>query len=176
MVERGVVISYFSRATLFPGWYYLIAVAIAVGSFICIKGKPGKRLTGAAFYAYVFLIIASTVLTREKSGNLQYNLKPFWTYFEMAKGSWRAYRILEQLLLNIVMFIPIGFLLPILLREGGFTKVIVLSLGVSVVIELLQLVTKRGLFEFDDIIHNTLGAIIGYGIYKLVCVLKRRLE
>jgi len=36
------------------------------------------------------------------------------------------------------------------------------------------MVVRSPLFEFDDIIHNTLGAIIGYGIYKLACVLKRR--
>lgn len=36
----------------------------------------------------------------------------------------------------------------------------------SVCIEFLQLVWKRGTCEFDDIFHNTLGCMIGYGIYK----------
>ena len=39
---------------------------------------------------------------------------------------------------------------------------IVLSFG----IELIQLVFKLGLFEFDDIFHNVLGAMIGYGLSK----------
>jgi glycopeptide antibiotics resistance protein len=47
---------------------------------------------------------------------------------------------------------------------GRFCKVALLGFLTSLSIELLQLVLKRGLFEFDDMFHNTFGVILGYGI------------
>ena len=40
--------------------------------------------------------------------------------------------------------------------------------GVSFVIEVVQLVFKLGLFEFDDIFHNTLGAVIGFVMWRAI--------
>lgn len=71
------------------------------------------------------------------------------------------------------MLIPVGTIIPCLSKYKKFAITIASGVSISLFIELLQLVTKRGLFEFDDIIHNTLGVIIGYGIYKLSCVLKK---
>ena len=45
---------------------------------------------------------------------------------------------------------------------------ILLGLLLSVSIEVIQLLSYRGLFEFDDIIHNTLGTAIGVGILYFV--------
>ncbi len=70
---------------------------------------------------------------------------------------------------NIIMLMPLGFLLPIWFGNiDNWKKVIVIGFAVSVTIEVTQLITARGLFEFDDIIHNTLGAVAGYYIEKLV--------
>lgn len=44
---------------------------------------------------------------------------------------------------------------------------------VSVAIEVLQFFTQRGLCELDDVIHNTLGVVIGYGVYKVISKVKR---
>lgn len=38
----------------------------------------------------------------------------------------------------------------------------------SIIIEGLQLITSRGLCETDDVIHNTLGAMIGYALFVLL--------
>ena len=48
--------------------------------------------------------------------------------------------------------------------------------GMSVEIELFQLITARGLCEFDDVLHNVLGAIIGVGIVILVDKISRAEE
>lgn len=41
------------------------------------------------------------------------------------------------------------------------------AVGLSAAIEILQLITARGLCEFDDIIHNMIGAVIGIGIVMI---------
>ena len=58
------------------------------------------------------------------------------------------------------MSIPIGLFAGKLMRWKG----ILIGLGFSVVIELIQLVAHLGLFEFDDVIHNTIGTVIGVGV------------
>ncbi len=48
--------------------------------------------------------------------------------------------------------------------------------GLSFAIESTQYVTKTGFAEFDDVFHNTLGCVIGYGIYLVVYGLWLKLE
>lgn len=58
------------------------------------------------------------------------------------------------------MFIPVGVLTGKIWRWKGLLVAAVFS----IVIEVLQLVTARGLMEFDDVVHNMVGAVIGVGI------------
>jgi len=45
--------------------------------------------------------------------------------------------------------------------------IILSTIGLSFGIEVIQLVFKLGLFEFDDVFHNVLGAVIGYGLWRV---------
>ena len=56
-------------------------------------------------------------------------------------------------------------------RKVGW-RAILIGTGYSLIIEITQLVTHRGLFEIDDLIHNTAGAAIGFGL----CVLMKRIK
>lgn len=40
--------------------------------------------------------------------------------------------------------------------------------GLSLLVEVLQLITSRGLLEFDDVLHNMIGAVVGVGIVMVV--------
>lgn len=67
---------------------------------------------------------------------------------------------------NILAFVPLGFYLPILSKYyKSFVKVVVCSFVVSLLIELLQLHFRVGIFDVDDMILNTLGGAIGYILY-----------
>lgn len=70
-------------------------------------------------------------------------------------------------LLNILLFIPLGCLMPAIWDEyRSVKKMAVFGFGMSAVIEILQMFTFR-LTDIDDLIFNTLGAIVGYYIYIL---------
>ncbi len=70
---------------------------------------------------------------------------------------------------NISMFIPTGIILPILYKRlDCFWKVLLAGAGLSFVIELIQLLFPGSVTDIDDLILNTAGVAIGYGIYKLV--------
>ena len=70
---------------------------------------------------------------------------------------------LEDAVMNILLFLPFGYLLPLLWpRVDCWWKLLLCGLFVSLLIELLQLVTLRGMFDLDDLMNNTLGALLGW--------------
>ena len=105
---------------------------------------------------YAFLVLAETVLIRKPFQGEHIKLEFFW--------SWRQFSVQRnQILTNILMFIPVGVLAGTLWKWKGLW----VAAGLSVGIEFLQLVTSRGLCEFDDVIHNMIGAVIGLGIVMI---------
>ena len=77
---------------------------------------------------------------------------------------------------NVIGFLPFGAILPVLRRSVcSFWKVTLLSFEFSALIEVTQLITKVGCFDVDDIILNTLGGMLGYGIFSVCDGLRRKI-
>ncbi|MBW8683652.1 VanZ family protein [Chitinophaga rhizophila] len=74
---------------------------------------------------------------------------------------------LLNLLGNIIMFMPLGFLVDAL-SEGAANKIKVIAIAFffSLSIELLQLVLMIGVYDADDVVLNTLGAYLGLVLYR----------
>ncbi len=69
--------------------------------------------------------------------------------------------------LNILMLIPLGFLVPLIWKDyRKWYKTMLLGAGFSLMIEISQLVTTRAT-DVNDLIANTVGALIGYVIWKV---------
>ena len=76
---------------------------------------------------------------------------------------------IENLFGNIVIFCPMGFLMPLLFKKiHNVISIFIISFGISLIIELIQLLTGLGFCDVDDIILNVLGGIIGYLILKIL--------
>ena len=77
--------------------------------------------------------------------------------------------ILLNLIGNTAMFIPIGIVWPSVFKKlNTHGKVIVAGVGFSLCIEILQLPFYDRVSDVDDLILNTVGFLMGYGIYLLV--------
>lgn len=86
----------------------------------------------------------------------QINLVPFSNDIDAA-----AY------LLNILLFIPLGFLLPYMNTKMNSAKyAVMIGMLFSLIIELSQLLNNRST-DIDDLMLNTFGAAIGYGVFKV---------
>ncbi len=69
---------------------------------------------------------------------------------------------------NTCLFIPTGVIMPILYKRlDRFRKVLPAGAGLSFAIEMIQLLLPGSVTDIDDLILNTAGAAIGYGLYKL---------
>ncbi|PAC32741.1 VanZ family protein [Caldifermentibacillus hisashii] len=99
------------------------------------------------------------------------NFVPFKTIstyiMAMFDGSLNLGIPIKNLIGNLIMFLPMGIYLPYYIKKinkvGRFTFSMIILLFV---IEVTQLVTRRGSFDIDDFILNMVGALIGFGIWK----------
>ena len=105
------------------------------------------------FGAYIAAVVWITLLSRIGDEYRGF-LLPFHSYVEICKGEVRP--LLENIG-NVILFIPLG----VALKWSGVKDVKKAGLLASLLIELLQLTFALGTFECDDLIHNTLGAVIG---------------
>lgn len=68
---------------------------------------------------------------------------------------------------NVIMFIPLGFLLPrVFPKLASLPKVLLTTAALITAVEILQLFTLVGSCDIDDLILNLLGSAIGYGIHQ----------
>ncbi|WP_302626666.1 VanZ family protein [uncultured Eubacterium sp.] len=76
----------------------------------------------------------------------------------------------KNLACNIIMFMPYGFLYPIVTRKQDclLIRTVCSACLLSAGIEITQYITAFGCCDIDDVILNTLGAVIGFGIYRAV--------
>lgn len=125
--------------------------------------------------AWVYLLIMVKLLFLRgrfigDGENYMYNLTPFRTIQSyILHRDYYPFRIwFNNLLGNIVLFIPIGLFLPLLYRM--FLQIfifIVTTVLLIFFVELIQMLTWVGSFDVDDIILNTFGAWIGLMITML---------
>ena len=106
-------------------------------------------------------------LGREYRYNLELfaEIRRFWIYREQV--GYRAF--LSNIFGNVVGFVPFGFILPIILRQyrNGFLTTLS-GFGVSLLVETIQLLTRVGCFDVDDLLLNTMGAALGYLLF-IIC-------
>lgn len=115
-----------------------------------------KRLSLGLLVGYAVLLLAETVLIQKPFTGEHLKLELLW--------SWKQWNVQkEQILSNVVMFIPVGVLGELLWRWRG----VLVGISLSIFIEILQLITSRGLCEFDDVFHNVIGAVIGVGVVMI---------
>ncbi|PGW60704.1 VanZ family protein [Bacillus cereus] len=137
------------------------------------------------FLPYSFVLLFKLLIGRPAFyfGNLKYffetgdwhsihggliNLVPFRSTIRYLTefDSYNLDIILMNTLGNVIIFIPFGFLLPLLFKQIYNVKMASkIFIKFILLIESLQLLTFTGVFDIDDIILNMLGALIGYGSF-----------
>lgn len=125
-------------------------------------GKNRKMIVfRGSLILYIGFIIYTTLLCREPKDYREYNFQLFWSYqmfFDDVQPQ------AQQILLNILFFIPFGFLVPFCV-DGSWKRKLAITVAsaclLSGTVEFLQLLCKLGFAEFDDVFDNTMGAVLG---------------
>lgn len=132
--------------------------------------KRNKVLWWVCFAAYLlllaYILFYASSFGREEHAEYRYNLTLFheigryWN-FGLRTGSWRLF--LWNVIGNIGVFVPLGIFLPKIFTKckNGFLTVL-LSLELSLCVEIIQLMTRVGSFDVDDLLLNTVGSLCGF--------------
>ena len=110
---------------------------------------------------YLVLLFCSTVIFREDYANTNVKFVLFKGYFT------GDMRLLIDALLNVAIFIPIGFCSSVFLRFPKWLKILLLSVSLSCTIEISQYILSRGCCDTNDVMNNAIGGVVGYWIYRL---------
>lgn len=149
-------------------WFGVGAVLVMVSDYlynllICLA-FGGKKIRLSFFckglVVYTEFILLVTLFCRESS--LQAAAAPvlFWSWVEVCQR--QNIGMLYDILLNILLFIPFGGLIKLTCKKIRLPVGWLIGFLLSMVIECSQLVFHLGLFEWDDMLHNSFGCLIGF--------------
>lgn len=124
-----------------------------------------KQVFGLWLFEYVFIIYGSTVLFRVTNCLSRVEVEPLRKYDGILTG--KLFVFDPEMLMNILVFVPLGFLLGLTFKRLKWRGILLTGFGISLSIEIIQYFLRRGTAEVDDLIHNTIGCFIGYGIFLL---------
>ena len=161
MLKAGILILKPYVEALDTRWVVLFLVlTLVLGLFL---KKLGRGHIGATCFTvlYLGLVYTSTVLSRMPGSGVNIALTPLWSYAQWIQGN---DVFLKYIVLNILMLLPIGVSLSFVWKSPK--HILIFGFLFSCLIETSQLLTGRGLFEIDDILHNTLGVYLGTLLYR----------
>lgn len=124
----------------------------------------GRLWTGLLLLGFAVVVFGLTNFSRSAGATARVNPVLFSAYQDaLSTGSGLAFQLI---VFNILMFVPLGVLLPRFERRfRSLPTVLLAGFCFSLLIECTQFVNKTGIFELDDLFHNTLGAGFGYLLY-----------
>lgn len=135
----------------------------------------GKAVCALLLVGWAAVTVFVTLL-RSESGEFaarQWNLQLFRAWREAYQRF--TLQIWLNVLLNIALFVPLGFLLPLLSKPfRKWYAALGAGFGVSLLIELSQFFTGRGMCDVDDLFTNTLGAMLGWCAAMFVLALRQK--
>ena len=160
-----------TAAVLFGAGYFLLYKRVMKGKK---RIRPAQAVLWAVFLCYLTVVLGAVMFSRGQGWQSNIQLQLFYSYrqawYQFEAAQWR------NIILNILLFVPMGFFLPALFKKlRVFWRAYLTGLAVSLLIETAQLLLNRGIFEADDLLNNLLGTMIGYGLYRifLLCRIKK---
>ena len=160
---------------LFVHPVFLLGLIVICGMLIVIFRKNRKvpkiriMIVSVVFYYYLYVMLTHIVgiptlseyirLTElgESFFDPNINLIPFSEGLSLG------------FILNIFLFMPLGFLCPFISKRYQCIKnIFFIGFGLSFTIEIVQLFTLYRATDIDDLITNVVGAIVGYGCFSVV--------
>lgn len=147
-----------------PMWVIEYGICVMLIGIVACVWKWGLR-KGSRYCAwimlidYFYLICCSLVFFRQTAEERSYGFTPFWSYCKMES--------FVESMMNVALFMPIGLLLCVAVSSMTWKKAMIIGSCLSAGIEIMQFVFKKGFAEFDDVFHNVIGCLIGFGIWKV---------
>lgn len=173
---------------------FLATVVLFV--LILIKKRLSRNLSRAviysAFFCYLAMLIYLAVLSRDVNTEIQrfdfgiFRITRYcflYVYYSIIGSIVHvpfigvenynyglAFNNIFEGIKNIILFLPLGYLIPLINGKTvkSIKKIALCGFALSSFVEVIQLVSYRGTFDLDDLLHNTTGTIIGCILYIVI--------
>lgn len=164
MIDWGDFWNFFKtgvpRDVLIPSFLLML---FALGLVIFSGRVRNKRnsILWILLVEYLFIVLCSTVICRNRMvfEFARFEPSPLWTYIAVINrmpgvSVW-------DIVLNVVLFMPMGFLLGCIYPSIKIYRLVIVVLGCSLLIETSQYLLEKGVAQTDDLLHNIVGAVVG---------------
>jgi len=151
-----------------------------------MKAERTRWLAACALIAYSVILIKFVVFKaiptiRMRHLRLKFagphtgpaNLVPFKTIAPQLIGQGNRLIYMVNLIGNIIPFMPIGLLAPLVFRSFSWQKALVLGVVTGLTFEVMEVIFRVGIFDVDDVIMNAFGVMVGYAVFVMF---KRRAQ
>lgn len=145
------------------------------------EAKRVRTLGKVLFILYIFFLVYFLFLSDwyGREGVMEdyhYNLVLFREIkrFNLYRNQLGTFAVFSNLFGNILIFMPYGYFLTMAGKRKSFFRTLFYSMGLSLGVEVMQLLTKVGSFDVDDILLNTVGGVLGFLIYMTGDLIRRR--
>lgn len=176
---------------------FVVLIVVLLGftltQLIFSWAKENKTIAYIVCAVYFLGVLYFTLISRRPNGDNKINFVLFYSIFRSLKypvylNDFVRYLLsgqydrvftttkpLETAFLNILLFVPMGYILPFFLdaTKNGIKSIVVFSAACSLCIEIIQTVTNLGWFDVDDLFCNVVGSIIGFLMYRIAAVIKQ---
>ena len=141
-------------------WFTLIIYLLVLTKFIIFKQSPASAIDHLRHH---YSWKAAKANMSHANLTLFATIKLYWN------SHLRATYKISNLLGNVIGFVPLGILLPLLSRRlRAFPRTVFMVFLFSLGFELFQLFTMLGIFDIDDLLLNTIGGAIGYIFFLIL--------
>lgn len=123
--------------------------------------KYKKTILISVFLIYCLFMLWMTIFKRTPRVERKIVLDLFWSFKKLLAGNKRGRKEVAQFFCNILFFVPFGAFFP---WKRNWKVLLISAIGFSIMIEMIQYIFLLGWCEIDDVICNTTGALIGYGL------------
>lgn len=159
-------------------FYFLIFAIIRLTWLLCVRRRRTIK-SEAGVWVLVFYILLVLMFTTFRDSYFPWQIN--WHFnrplneinLSFLKETWKLIYapskvdFIYNCFGNILCFLPIGFLLPLVFsKKQTFLRVVGVGMLFSVIIETLQFFLETGVSDIDDVFFNTCGVIAGYLLFK----------
>lgn len=149
----------------------ILLVSLAVLVVIVVYGlannrivKKKKFVSSAMLVEYLLLVVCAAVVFRQPLSERLLHLRPLWVYTDFAKSN--PSFATRDIVINLLLLMPVGALLAGINPSLKWYKVLLIGLACSLTIEVLQYAFLRGVAQTDDLLHNSVSCLLGWGVAK----------
>lgn len=147
-----------------------------------IKQKRVRRIISITLFTVYLCVLIYFLFFAENMGRTggsgyRYNLVPFKEIMRFIRGARNVgtKAVWMNIGGNIAAFVPFGlFIAPVFGRQFSLWQKVLMSLDFAMIVETIQLITRVGSFDVDDLLLNTLGGLLGGLIYMAFSAIERK--